>query len=174
MFTQGSLAAQKEQRAFKRGLQIFIWLQGTYSLFCELQLNDKLVIRRQITVSLVTTDFWVVADSATIWTAELKSLLVCFVMGCSEASLRLQPKFLIHDWHFLFGDVNRPDSLLFHRVFPSMFSSTQLRCCRSDLHDGHVFLLGTHLEMQIASPQSHTPCQTAARALSCRWGILEV
>jgi len=49
---------------FRRGLQVFIWLQVTYLLFCELQLNDKLVIGTQFTVSLVTPDFWVVADSA--------------------------------------------------------------------------------------------------------------
>lgn len=146
----------------KRGLQVFIWFQVTS------QLNDKLVIRRQITVSLVTPDFSVVADSATIQTAELKSLFMGFVTGCAEAPLRLQPQFHIHNCSLLCGHASRPDSLLLHCVFPSMFSPTQLRCCRSDLHDGYVFLLGIHLEMQIASSQSHTPCQTSARALSCR------
>lgn len=89
-------------------------------------------------------------------------------MGYSEGPLRLQPQFLLHNWHFLVGHVNRPDSLLFHCVFPSMFSPTQLRCCRNDLHDGYVFLLGIPLEMQIASSQSHTLCQTPVRALSYR------
>lgn len=59
--------------------------------------------------------------------------------------------------------MSSPDSLLFHCVFLSMFTHP-VKVLLEWLDDGYGFPLGIHLEMQIASSESHTPCQTPARA----------
>lgn len=58
-------------------------------------------------MSLVTPGSWLVAASAA-----LQSFLMCFVMGCTEVLLRVQPQLLFQSCNFLFGHMSSPDSVI--------------------------------------------------------------